>query len=68
MFDEHGGLDVIEDIERTTSRQTVYDIDVEPTHNLIANGLITHNSVYGFRGADVRNILSFEHDSRTRKP
>jgi DNA helicase-2/ATP-dependent DNA helicase PcrA len=62
MFNEHGGLDVIEQVERTSDRQVVYDIDVDPTHNLIANGLVTHNSIYGFRGADVRNILSFERD------
>jgi DNA helicase-2/ATP-dependent DNA helicase PcrA len=53
---------VVERVERAQVGATVHDIDVEHTHNFIANGLVTHNSVYRFRHADIRNILDFEHD------
>ncbi|MEJ7720535.1 MAG: 3'-5' exonuclease [Ilumatobacteraceae bacterium] len=38
----------------------VFDLEVTPTHNYVADGMVVHNSVYRFRGADFRNILQFE--------
>ena len=38
----------------------VYDLTVDRLHNYVANGIVVHNSVYRFRGADIRNILQFE--------
>ncbi|HEY7939901.1 MAG TPA: 3'-5' exonuclease, partial [Acidimicrobiales bacterium] len=38
----------------------VYDLEVARTHTYVANGLLVHNSIYNFRGADIRNILEFE--------
>ncbi len=38
----------------------VFDLEVEPTHTYVADGVLVHNSIYRFRGADMRNIVDFE--------
>jgi DNA helicase-2/ATP-dependent DNA helicase PcrA len=62
MFTDDGNYDVVESVERVALDRPVYDLNVEHTHNFVAGGLITHNSVYSFRQADIRNILDFRED------
>ncbi|MCW3005850.1 MAG: family ATPase [Solirubrobacterales bacterium] len=62
MFTEDGRYDIVESVERVILDRPVYDLDVEHTHNFVAEGIVTHNSVYSFRGADIRNILDFQDD------
>ncbi len=48
----------------------VYDLEVEEAHTYVASapgrdgspstGMLVHNSIYKFRGADMRNLLEFE--------
>ena len=59
MFAEDGSYDGVI-VERVALDTPVYDLDIEDTHNFIAEGIVTHNSIYGFRDADIRNILDFE--------
>ena len=39
---------------------TVYDLEVDLTHNFVADNIIVHNSIYKFRGASLSNILQFK--------
>ncbi len=62
MVGEDGDFDVVDRVERVVLDAPVYDLDVENTHNFVAGGLVTHNSIYSFRGADIKNILGFQDD------
>ena len=62
MVNDEGEFDLVESVERVVLDRPVYDLDVERTHNFVAGGLVTHNSIYAFRGADLRNITEFETD------
>ncbi|MGH2702027.1 MAG: UvrD-helicase domain-containing protein, partial [Actinomycetota bacterium] len=62
MFTADGGYDIVTKVERVALTRPVFDLDIDATHNFVANGLVTHNSIYGFRGADIGNVLNFEDD------
>jgi DNA helicase II / ATP-dependent DNA helicase PcrA len=40
----------------------VYDLEVKNLHNYIADGVVVHNSIYAWRGADWRNVQRFDQD------
>jgi DNA helicase-2/ATP-dependent DNA helicase PcrA len=62
MVVDSGRFDVVERIEHEPYDAEVYDINVERTHNFIAGGVVTHNSIYRWRGARVENLNQFRRD------
>ena len=62
MATHHSGFDIVDQVEYQESNTDVFDLNVDRTHNYIANGVVTHNSVYGWRGARVENLQQFGRD------
>ncbi len=63
MLQVNGLRDVVRSVRRFAGNGVkVYDLDVAPSHNYIAGGLVTHNSIYRFRGAEVGNMNEFVRD------
>ncbi|HEY7740259.1 MAG TPA: UvrD-helicase domain-containing protein, partial [Steroidobacteraceae bacterium] len=57
-----GEFDVVERIEYRECEGDVYDLNVDRTHNFIASGIVTHNSIYRWRGARVENMQHFKRE------
>lgn len=62
MATETGNFVVVERTELVKVNTIICDINVDGTHNFIANGIVTHNSIYSWRGAKIENMQKFKQD------
>lgn len=65
IFDEKTNTyktDFIVNIKNEIENLKVYDLDIDRTHNFVANNIVLHNSIYSWRWADMKNIINFKKD------
>jgi DNA helicase II / ATP-dependent DNA helicase PcrA len=62
MATDQGKFEVVDHISHEDVDAQVFDINVERTHNFVASGVVTHNSIYRWRGARVENLHKFRQD------
>jgi ATP-dependent DNA helicase UvrD/PcrA len=62
VANETATFDVVERVEYEDFEGDVHDLNVARTHNFIADGIVTHNSIYRWRGARVENLQQFRRD------
>ncbi|WP_027893511.1 UvrD-helicase domain-containing protein [Calidithermus chliarophilus] len=64
LQDDSGALReaAVEAVEQADYDGPVYDLELDTHHTYLADGVLVHNSIYGFRNADINNILSFTKD------
>lgn len=54
--------DKVLSVKEEQKKAVVYDLEIDKTHNFVADGVLVHNSIYKFRGASLSNILQFKDD------
>ena len=45
--------------EKKIKTINVYDLEVPPSHNFVANNVVVHNSIFRFQGASTENFIAF---------
>ncbi|MFA5013204.1 MAG: UvrD-helicase domain-containing protein [Candidatus Paceibacterota bacterium] len=54
--------DEIIEIKKELKEDFVYDLEIDKTHNFLAQGIVVHNSIFHFQGASFNNVLMFKTD------
>lgn len=62
MIDAMGKKLLVKNVECISIKTKIYDLNIDNTHNFFANGIATHNSIYGWRGAKPENLNIFLKD------